>query len=104
NQASLEIGKIYTVTAVPIGNWVFASWKSGTNTNSLSALTGGASLAFDMSSNLTLQANFVTNPFTAVAGVYNGLFSPTSGVSQASSGFITATIPASSHGAYSAKL
>ncbi|MGP8200491.1 MAG: beta strand repeat-containing protein [Limisphaerales bacterium] len=104
NQASLEIGKIYTVTAVPIGNWVFAGWKSGTNTNSLSTLTGGANLAFDMSSNLILQASFITNPFTVVAGVYNGLFSPTNGVSGESSGFITATIPASSRGAYSAKV
>ena len=104
NPASLEIGKIYTVTAVPIGNWVFAGWMSGTNTNSPSALTGGATLAFDMSYNLILQANFLTNPFAAVAGVYNGLFSPSNGVSEESSGFITATIPASSKGAYSAKL
>ena len=93
NQARLEINKVYTVTAVPIGNWVFANWSSGTNTNSLSPLPNSASLSFLMSSNLILQANFVTNPFTAVAGVYNGLFSPTNGVSEESSGFFTATLP-----------
>jgi hypothetical protein len=57
-----------------------------------------------MSTNLILQANFVTNPFTAWAGSYNGLFSPVSGVTEASSGFFTATIPSSSHGAFSARL
>ena len=103
NKANLEINKVYTVKAAPIGNWVFANWTmiSGTNTNILGSLP---SLSFLMSSNLVLQANFVTNPFTPLAGVYNGLFSPTNGVTEASSGFFTATIPASSHGAYSAKL
>jgi hypothetical protein len=57
-----------------------------------------------MSSNLILQANFVTNPFTAVAGVYNGLFAPTNGVSGESSGFFTAALPANGSGAYSGKL
>ena len=57
-----------------------------------------------MSSNLILQANFVTNPFPAVAGVYNGLFAPATGVTEDSSGFFTATLPPSGHGTYSAKL
>jgi uncharacterized repeat protein (TIGR03803 family) len=100
----LEIGKVFTVRAVPTGNWILTNWTSGTNTNNLSFLSDSASLAFDMSSNLILQANFVTNPFTPVAGVYNGLFYPIDGVSEESSGFFTATIPASSRGAYSAKL
>jgi hypothetical protein len=103
--ASLEICKVYTIKAVPTGNWVFSNWTSGTNANNLSPiLPKNATLAFLMSSNLILQANFVTNPFSAVAGVYNGLFSPTNGVTEDSSGFFTATIPASSRGVYSAKL
>jgi hypothetical protein len=102
--ASLEIGKIYTVTAAPAGNWVFANWAAGTNTNNLGPLPGGASLAFDMSSNLILQASFVTNPFPAVAGVYNGLFSPSNGVSEETSGFLTVTLAAAGHGAYSARM
>jgi hypothetical protein len=101
DKANLEINKVYTVKAVPIGNCVFSNW---TSTNSLILQPNSASLTFLMSSNLSLQANFVTNPFTAFAGVYNGLFSPTNGVTEASSGFFTATLPASSRGAYSAKL
>jgi uncharacterized repeat protein (TIGR03803 family) len=101
--AELEINKVYTVKAAPVGNWIFTNWTmiSGTNTNSLGTQP---TLAFLMSTNLILQANFVTNPFTAWAGSYNGLFSPVSGVTEASSGFFTATIPSSSHGAFSARL
>jgi len=105
NRASLEIGKVYKVTAVPLGNWMFTNWMSGTNATNLSAVaTYNAALDFLMVSNLILQANFVTNPFTPYAGLYNGLFSPTNGVTEESSGFFTATLPGASHGAYSAKL
>jgi PKD repeat protein len=102
NQANLEINKVYTVKAVPIGNWIFTNWTSGTNTNG--SLGNSASLSFIMTSNLILQANFITNPFTAIAGVYNGLFSPGNGVTAESSGFFTATLPATGRGAYSARL
>ena len=101
---SLEIGKLYKVTAVPIGNNVFANWNSGTNTNNLIPLTGGAVLSFDMYTNLILQAVFVTNPFTGLGGVYNGLFYPAGGVTEQSSGFLTATLENKVPGAYSAKL
>jgi len=38
-------------------------------------LTSGlARITFLMQSNLVLQANFVTNPFTPVAGTFTGLF------------------------------
>jgi len=105
NQASLEVNKVYKVTAVPVGNSIFTNWTGGANaTNLTPLLPNNATLAFLMSSNLILQANFVPNPFTAVAGVYNGLFSPTNGVTNESSGFFTATIPSSSRGAYSARL
>jgi hypothetical protein len=70
----------------------------------LTVRTNGANLIFAMQSNLVLQANFVTNPFLAVAGVYSGLFYPTNGVTEASSGFISAAIASNSTGAYTAKL
>jgi hypothetical protein len=104
NNARLEINKVYTVSAAPFANWVFTNWSSGTNTNSLLPLPNGQTLSFLMSTNLILQANFITNPFIPFAGTYDGLFSPASGVTEESSGFITATIPASSRGAYSARL
>jgi hypothetical protein len=103
NQASLQVNKVFTATAVPKGNTLFAGWSSGTG-NTLSPLPNGATLSFLMASNLVLQANFVANPFTALAGVYNGLFAPVTGVTEESSGFLTATVPATSKGGYSAKL
>ncbi len=105
NNASLELNKVYTATAVPSANWVFTNWSSGTNTNSLATLEPNtAALPFVMSANLILQANFVTNPFVAMAGVYNGLFSPIAGAAEVSSGFFTATISPSSKGAFTGKL
>ncbi len=102
--ASLEVNKVYTATAIPAANWVFTNWTSGTNTNSLTPLTPNtAALPFVMTSNLILQANFVTNPFnTNITGVYNGLFMPATGATEVSSGFFTATV--SSKGTYSARL
>ena len=76
---TLEIGQNYTVTAVPGAGQVFSNW-SGT----LPVAT--AQLAFRMQSNLVLQANFVPNPFLALQGNYNGLFSPTSVASAGTSG------------------
>ena len=105
NQAALEVNKIYKVTAEPMANWLFTNWTSGTNINSLAPLQPNtATLPFVMSSNLILQANFITNPFPAVAGEYNGLFSPVTGVTEESSGFFSATVPPTGKGAFSAKL
>ena len=104
SQASLELNKVYSVKAVPTGNWIFTNWTSGTNINNLTPLQEEADLQFIMTSNLILQANFMSNPFTAVSGSYNGLFSPASGVTEESSGFFSATLPPAGRGAYSARL
>jgi uncharacterized repeat protein (TIGR03803 family) len=103
NKAYLEINKVFTINAVPRAAWAFTNWTMicGTNTNCPGSLPA---LSFLMCSNLTLQANFVSNPFPPFAGAYDGLFSPTNGMTEASSGFFTATILSSSRGAYSAKL
>lgn len=68
NTAMLNIGEGYTLTARPgvdclLTNWTSESFISYTNP-----------LRFTMTSNLTIQANFVTSPFLAVKGTYNGLF------------------------------
>jgi len=99
NQSQLQLGKKYSVTAAPLGNWLFANWSSNNVT-----LTNGPALPFTMVTNLVLQATFVTNPFTAVAGTYNGLFYPDSGVTLQSSGFFSAAIPSASRGTYSARV
>ena len=62
---ALEVGRGYTVQARPAPGNLFSSW-SGDLTSAASRLT------FLMQSNLTLQANFVTNPFIAVHGAYAG--------------------------------
>lgn len=99
---SLELNKVFTVKATANNGWIFHNWSLGAATNDV--LGSNASLSFIMSSNLSLQANFVTNPFPAVAGVYNGLFSPAAGAAEESSGFFSATIAPASSGAYTAKL
>ena len=82
---SLDIGKTYTITAVPSSGYVFSNW-SGT----VSAITN--KLVFALQTNETLTATFVPNPFTAVAGAYNGLFYDTNGITHQSAGFFTATL------------
>jgi hypothetical protein len=103
NGALLAIGTNYTLTASPAKNWLFFNWVGGT-TLPYRVLSISSNYTFAMQSNLVLEANFVTNPFLAVAGVYSGLFYPTNGVTEASSGFISATIASNSTGAYTAKL
>jgi hypothetical protein len=104
NGASLVIGRNYTILATSVSNYLFTNWTSGANPGPLTNYPGGSNLTFMMYSNMVLQANFVTNPFLAVAGTYNGLFYPANGVTEAGSGFISATITSNSAGAYSAKL
>lgn len=70
NGATLTVGQSYTMTATAATGYTFAGWTGG--------FAGGQSasptLTFVMSSNLVVQARFVASPFTAAAGVYNGLF------------------------------
>lgn len=63
----LEIGKSYTITAVPGAGQIFRGW-----TGTLTSMS--PTLKFTMQSNLVLNAGFIPNPFPAVAGIYNGLF------------------------------
>jgi hypothetical protein len=101
NGKLLAIGTNYTLTAAPSNHWLFSNWVASGGGNFIS---NSPTLKFAMQSNLVLSANFVTNPFMAVAGGYNGLFHPDSGVTEESSGFISVTIASNSAGAYTAKL
>jgi len=86
NQAQLQVNKNYTIMATPAPNFLFSNW---TGSNFLAVGTNHI-LSFAMATNLLLQANFVTNPFRAVAGNYNGLFYPTNGIlTEENSGFFS---------------
>lgn len=65
----LVIGDKYTNTAKPAVGYVLSNWTG-------SVASRSNPLVFLMASNFSLQANFVTNPFTGPSGNYNGLFWP----------------------------
>ena len=90
----LEVGRTYTLTATPVPRNFFTGWSGGITTNI-------AKLVFPMQTNLVLHANFVTNPFVATKGAYNGLFYAAAGIQHDTSGFFTAAIVES--GAFSAR-
>lgn len=93
DQQLLEIGQGYTVNAVRDTNFLFAGW-TGSRTSS------SPSLSFVMEEGMVLQANFVTNRFLAVRGIYHGLFGPTNDtgvlatdqVHPTNSGLVTLTV------------
>jgi hypothetical protein len=85
---NLVVGKKYTVTALPSHGNIFSNWVGGT-TQPYAVLSASARFSFVMQPNLALEANFVPNPFTAGAGIYDGLFFDTNnGVSEHSAGML----------------
>ena len=90
-------GKKFVLTAVPGRGSVFDGWLS----NGV-AVVSGRRLSFVVEPNLVLQANFITNPFVPVVGVYHGLFYVPSNAVEESSGAIAAVV--TSAGAYNARL
>jgi hypothetical protein len=73
NNALLQIGKSYSITATPGSGFMFTNWTGGT-TLPLAVLTNGATLQFVMQSNLVLQANFAdTNkPTVSITNLATG--------------------------------
>ena len=67
NGQSLELGQRYTVKATPRSGSLFRNWSGDLSSTS-------PTLTFTMVSNLTLTANFIPDPFGALAGNYTGLF------------------------------
>jgi len=74
----LEIGRAYTVRAVPGPGQLFAGWEG--------MPSQPAVLTFLMETNLSLVANFVPTPFPVVQGAYAGLLANTNGVTPDNSG------------------
>lgn len=93
NGQQFPIGKACKVTAVPLAGYVFSNWSGHVSGDS-------PSLSFVMQSNLQVVANFVTNPFSAGKGTYNGLFYEDDQVRLGQSGFFNFTL--TDKGAYSA--
>jgi hypothetical protein len=95
NGRLLEVGRRYTVTALPAVSNLFAFWNGG-------ATSVVAKLTFTMRSNLVLVANFVPNQFLPIQGTYTGLFSETNQVLHQTSGYFSAKL--AQRGAFSATL
>jgi uncharacterized repeat protein (TIGR02543 family) len=57
----------YTLSARPAAGNIFSGWTG-------SVATSKNPLTLKVSTNFILQANFITNPFVPVEGIYNGLF------------------------------
>lgn len=71
---NLKIGSDYKMKATAGKGHVFAGWTGGLKASS-------RLLKFKMRPNLSLEANFIPNPFEAVKGSYSGLFyEPTNGI------------------------
>jgi hypothetical protein len=95
NGQKLDIGRPYYLQATPSAGFVFSNW-----TGDISSVS--PQLSFVMQSNINVAANFVTNPFIPLKGVFNGLFYETNDVNLGSSGFFTLNM--TDRGSYSAKL
>lgn len=91
----LEIGRKYTVTAIPSAGHVFSNWSGAID-------AAAPRLTFLMESNLVLQANFVLNPFLETAGTFNGLCLETNVPRHETSGSLSLKL--TSKGTYSGKL
>ncbi len=97
NGKLLALGRVYTVKAESNREWFFTGWTGATGSESFAS--NNTVLHFTMQSNLVLQANFIANPFTDVAGQYIGLFQSDETNTLQSSGYITVTV--SLEGAFS---
>ena len=71
----LEVGRGYSVTANPKSDNLFLNWTVSSDSGTFT--TNIAKLRFAMETNMTLTANFITNRFRALKGIYNGLIFPT---------------------------
>jgi uncharacterized repeat protein (TIGR03803 family) len=81
----LQLGKSYSMTAVPAIGSVFAGWSGD-------VATTAAKVLFIMQSNLVLQANFQPDLFFTGKGTYNGLFQTEGDVSPTNSGLFALTV------------
>jgi uncharacterized repeat protein (TIGR03803 family) len=93
---NLMVGRGYTMKATPAAGMIFSNWTGSLVTNS-------NPLTFVMISNMMETANFVTNPFIASAGTYEGLFFTSNAVAEQSAGLLSSLVIKTT-GAYSGQI
>lgn len=96
-----QINKSYSITATPAKNWILSNWTASWYGQPEFQMTNATKLTFAMRTNMTLSANFVTNPFTWTGGSYAGLFT-NADIEFTNSGYFSASL--TSQGKLSAKL
>jgi hypothetical protein len=92
----LEMGRNYTLHAVPGGGNYFSYWVAD------GVVSTDLTLNLFMWSNATVRANFVANPFLTLQGSYAALFYDTNNPVHESSGLLTFRL--TDQGAFSGKL
>lgn len=95
NGQLLDVGKAYTARAATDRAHLFDGW-TGSIETTVNPIT------FTMHTGFVLAANFVINPYIAVAGTYSGLCHETGTNRHESSGYLT--LKCNDLGAFSAKL
>ncbi len=98
NGALLNIGQNYTLTAKPGTDYLFTNWIMSSG-----ATSDAATLAFTMTPNLSVEANFVLSPFLTASGPYNGLFFDINEVTAQTAGLLS-NLKVGALGAYSGRL
>jgi len=83
NGQGLEVGRNYTLRAVPTAGNYFSYWDVN------GVISTDPTLSLLMVSGSTVTANFVANPFLSVQGSYSGLFYDTNNPAHETSGLLT---------------
>jgi hypothetical protein len=99
-EPTAKLGSTETLTATPSQGWVFKDWT--TSGVAPGSVTSSPVLKFTLLTNTVVTANFVPNPFSPLAGIYNGLFYDTNAAASNTAGFFTLTLRAS--GTFSGRL
>lgn len=79
---TVQLGKTYNLRANPNPGSLFAGWSGSINTTQ-------PNISFTLTSNMVLNARFVSNPYIGLKGTFNGLFYDTNNVTMDSAGSIT---------------
>jgi hypothetical protein len=96
-----EVNRTYTITALPGAGWLFSNWVA--RAGGVSQVVGTSpKLLFVAQPEMTLQANFVPNPFIARKGSYAGLSYDKDNYAHPSAGFFSGTL--TDRGGFSARL